>query len=155
MSTYTGTALANAFNFFDQIFEDTWYPTTIGSGTYQIPTNYKVYDTSYPPMNVWIQEETKDLVLEFAVAGIPQDKIHIDFEGDKMSLDIESYSENRTDYVLTQKGIRSSKSKTYYTVPQSKYDIQNASAELKDGILSVRIPAREDQRPRRLQITSG
>jgi len=167
----TKNAIFNAFNFFDQVFHDfpldntssAEYSITTGGSTwgepphsdwYTIPTNVKVYDSSFPPMNVWVSEETKDLVLEFAVAGIPKDHIIVDFEGDKMTLEIESQIQEREGFVLSQKGIRSSKSKTYYTVPQSKYETGKAKAELRDGILIIAIPAREDQRPKRLLIES-
>lgn len=164
----TQNAIFNAFTFFDQVFQDSsgWSTTdyTITTGSwptnppveewYTIPTNVKIYDSSFPPMNVWVSEETKDLVLEFAVAGIPKDHITIDFEGDKMTLEIEAQKQEREGFVLSQKGIRSSKSKTYYTVPQSKYETGKAKAELRDGVLVIAIPAREDQRPRRLLIES-
>lgn len=121
--------------------------------THEIPIDVKVYDEPYPPMNVWIHEETRDLLLEFAVAGIPQDKISIEFEGDKLRLEIDTHSVEKEGYKRSQKGIRSSSSKTWYTVPQDKFDTVAAKAELKEGILSIHIPAREDQRPRKLLIS--
>lgn len=164
----SNNTVLNAIQFFDQVFDTVWdsgtITTTGGTGWpvgskpygqdvyYTIPTNVKIYNETFPPLNVWVHQETKDLLLEFAVAGIPKENITVDFEGDRMVLEIESVSSDREDYVLSQKGIRTSKSRTTYVVPQSKYDVTEARAELKDGILSISIPAREDQRPRRLTI---
>lgn len=119
---------------------------------HEIPIDVKIYEDKYPPLNVWIHEETRDLLLEFAVAGIPRDKISIEFDGDKLRLEIEAHSEEKEGYKRSQKGIRGSSSKTWYTVPQEKFDTSEAKAGLSDGILSIHIPAREDQRPRKLLI---
>jgi HSP20 family molecular chaperone IbpA len=109
--------------------------------------------SNFPPMNLWVNEETKDLVFEFAVAGIPEECINIEFEGDYLLLNIANSGQvKREGFACYHTGIRSSSSKKKVYLPRSRYDIDGASANLKGGILIIAIPAKEEMKPRKLQI---
>ena len=107
---------------------------------------------SFPPMNVWLDEEQKDLYLEFAVAGINQDDIELDTEGDYLILKIERKDAQREGLSLLQRGISKAKVHTRYYVPASKYDLYKIEAHTKNGILAVKIPAREVIKPNKILI---
>jgi len=110
-------------------------------------------DINYPPMNLWIEKDTKDMILEFAVAGIPEENIGINVEGDYLELSVAKTEENERDnYRLVRKGIKSGSIKQRIYVPASKYETDNVQAELKDGILLVKVPSREEMKPKRVQI---
>lgn len=112
----------------------------------------KIYDFSFPPMNMWINEESKDLEYDFAIAGIPKENVSVSFEGDHMLLNINSSSKKREGWKIVQQGIKQSELKQKIYVPSSKYDTQNAKARFIDGVLTITIPAREETKPKQLLI---
>lgn len=111
-------------------------------------------DFNYPPMNLWIEKESKDLVLGFAVAGIPMENIKVDVEGDYLLLEIDKSHDELVgpNYTLLKRGIRNSHSKSKVYIPSSKYQVDKIKAELKDGLLLISVPTREESKPKRIQI---
>lgn len=111
-------------------------------------------DINYPPMNVWVEHDTKDLILEFAVAGIPMDNIDINVEGDYLNLNIDKVvdEETRDNYRLFRKGIKSGKAKQKIYIPASMYKTGEIKAELRDGILLVKVPSKEEIKPKKVSI---
>lgn len=116
------------------------------------PVIYK--DINYPPMNVWVDQESKDMVLEFAVAGIPMENINIDVEGDYLHLTIDKNEEEdvKDNFKLIRKGIKTGKVKQRIYVPSSKYKTEDVKAEMRDGLLLVKVPSRDEVKPKRVQI---
>ena len=136
--------LYDLLRFFDDLFLER-VPKTVefskGSGS------------NFPPMNLWVNEDTKDLVLEFAVAGIPEDAIGIEFEGDYLLLNIaNSNVTEREGFVRYYSGIKASSCRKKVYLPRSRYDVDEASARLENGILIIAIPAKEEMKPRKLTI---
>ena len=134
------------FEIFDEIFKDFDFFLR------ESPTVKELYSVSFPPANVYIKQESKDLVFEFALAGYSQDDIDISFEGDKMFLEITKTSkEDSKDYYL-HRGIKMSSQKRWYFVPLSKYKVEDAEAKFENGILTVNVPAKEEAKPRKIKI---
>lgn len=110
-------------------------------------------DLNYPPMNLWLNQDTRDLILEFAVAGIPMDNINIKVEGDYLDLEIDKfYEEERESYRLIRKGIKSGKIKQRIYIPASRYETDKVKAELRDGILLIKVSSKEEIKPKRVSI---
>jgi HSP20 family protein len=111
-------------------------------------------DINYPPMNVWADQDTKDLILEFAVAGIPMDNISINVEGDYLELGIDKVEDEdvRDTYRLIRKGIKSGRAKQRIYIPASKYKTDEIKAELRDGILLIKVPSKDEIKPKKVVI---
>ena len=133
---------------FNALFSD------LDRGFLQVQSLLPIYGVNYPPFNLSIDESTKNLKFEFAVAGLSLDDIDISFEDDYLKLDIKSKENNDQFYnwKTIKKGIRTSTSKTAYFVPFAKYDVDNAQASILDGLLTVHIPVREDAKPKKIEI---
>jgi len=129
---------------FDNIFED--MDRNFGY------VHSQLYPVSFPPCDVYIQEETKDMILEFAVAGIPKDQINLSIEGDYLIFKIEKTDRHKDGYKCIQKGIKSSSATQKFYVPSAKYQSDKVKVDLIDGILSIYIPAKEELKPRKLLI---
>lgn len=148
-----GTAYPSTYQyvveFFDTIFDD-------GSTTYTtgptLGTSGKLYENSFPPLNLWLEDDSKALVFEFAVAGIPKDKVKVYTEGDHLFVETEKVSKDTKGFRLVQQGIRQSSTRNKYYVPMSKYQLDKVSAKLEDGILTVRVPTQESQRQKQISI---
>lgn len=132
------------FDLFDQIFHDNFLKDF----------STETYYPSFPPYDLFIDEESKDLTFEFAIAGYNKDKIHISFDDDMMVLDVEKAEENTSTKkgIRKRKGIKKSAFSAKYAIPQSKYNFDKAKADYKDGILEVFIPAKEEVKPKTLLI---
>lgn len=112
-------------------------------------------DINYPPMNLWVDKDSKDIIMEFAVAGIPEENIDINVEGDYLELSVAKHEETERDnYKLVRKGIKSGSVKQRIYVPASKYETENIKAELDGGILYVKVPSKEEMKPKKVQIQS-
>ena len=141
----------NSIVFFDTLWTTDWdsFWTRFGGGV--------TYDNSFPPMNVSIHKESKDLKIDFAVAGYKEEEVSVELFDDHLHIEIkpETVKDEDNPYVCTQHGIkRASVSKKFY-IPSAKYDFESAGASLKDGLLTIEIPAKESIKPRRLSIASN
>jgi len=107
---------------------------------------------NFPPVNVYIDEKTKDLNFMFALAGYQKEDVKISFEGDKMILSISPEDEEILGKRILRKGIKTPKVNTTFIVPSSKYKTSKATADMANGILKVFIPAVDEIKPRQLMI---
>lgn len=137
---------------FNNLFDSIDYP-----GTEPIPTNeFKCfYSNNFPPTNINIVKETKDLIIQMALAGYTKDEIGISFEDDKLILTLENKFEIGTSIQSVYQGIKHSNYKGSYPVPMSKYDVEKATADFNNGILEVYIPMKEESKPRKLEIKTN
>lgn len=137
----------NNFNDLFDFFDDLWGNVTFPMGGFHIYEEY-----NFPPMNLWIKEETKDVLLEFAIAGIPKENISINTEGDYLNFEIKKSDVSKEGFKLIKKSLSNASVKNRYYFPSSKYNLANIKADLKDGILKVFIPAREETKPKLIEI---
>jgi len=129
---------------FDSLFED------MDRGFDLVHSN--LYQVSYPPCDVYIEEETKDMILEFAVAGIPKESMSLTIEGDYLFFKIDRVDRKREGFKIIQKGIKSSAVTQKFYIPSAKYQLDQVKVDLKDGILSIHIKAKEELKPKQLMI---
>ena len=129
------------FELFDAIFNDL-----------ACSNLYDYVAPAFPPTNVYVEKDTKDLMFEFAIAGYSAEDADVTFEGDKMTFSLEAKETEKEGYSLLHKGIKTSKSAVTYVVPVSKYKTEEAEAKLENGILTIKIPALEAIKPKKLLI---
>jgi HSP20 family protein len=135
----------------DRIFhEDDW----VGRWS----TFYRQQDfplTSQLPVDI-VLKENRDAEISAALAGYPEDSVSIDFDGDymKISVDKKEEKEDNGDRYICR-GIKKSNARVKLFIPSARYDHAKAKANLKDGILTILIPAKDEAKPHRLEITRG
>lgn len=134
----SGRNLLSVVDVFDELFRGPFFND--GRSNF----DFSFYKTDFPPMNLYVDEETKNLTFEFAIAGYSKEEAQVYFEDDHLHIELskqKSTDENASKKKSLVKGIRgTSKIKTRYYVPSVKYDYENASVDFKDGILTVNIP---------------
>lgn len=102
----------------------------------------ELYSTNFPPLNIWVDKESRELVFEIALAGYTKDDIILNFEDDKMILELKKKDQTNDDSrLLMYQGLKYSCKKAIYWIPRSKYDHSKAEAEFNDGILKIKIPS--------------
>jgi len=106
----------------------------------------------FPPTDISIDDQ-KSYIIEVALAGVPRDKIKIEFQGRQVSLLVElaerdehgeaKETDQRKAYL--QRGIkRFTMIENQWLVP-NKFDIERAKADYKDGLLTITIPLNEKE----------
>jgi len=107
----------------------------------------------FPPMNVEMDKETKDLYFTAALAGYDPEEVDVRFDGDYMLLSSNvKKEEEKAKKELLRRGIKKSTFEVRYVVPVSKYDTERANATFENGLLNIRIPAKETMKPKKLKI---
>jgi len=108
---------------------------------------------SFPPLDVILDEKTKDLLFRFAIAGYSKDEVDVSFTENIMTLSIEpKKKESERSLKFLKKGIKTSSVKAKYEVPVTKYRVDSTTAKVENGILEIFIPALEEIKPKSIKI---
>lgn len=128
-------------NAFDRMIEEVCNDTRI----YVNAKGYnELYYDNFPPVDVILNKDTKDLTFKFALAGVNSDLVKISFDDDALLLSYEGEANSLTEkekYI--RKGIKTKRFETKYYVPFSKYAVDDTKADFKEGLLTITIPAKE------------
>lgn len=144
-----GEAFAkNAFSLFDSLWGDGDFfngePLLMFSG-YSTP--------QFPPVDIEFDKETKDMYFTFALAGYQPDEIDVKFEENYLVLSSEIISKEKDENkAFYKKGIKKTSFSVKYAVPVTKYDTDNTEASFSDGLLKIKVPAREEIKPKQVEI---
>jgi HSP20 family protein len=134
---------------FDSFFTD-FFPPAIVENPFR-----KAWFPTFPPSTIKIDKKSKDLIYELAVAGYPKENINVDFDGDYMAIELKKVEEKESaDCECLCCCVTRGRHEAKYYAPASRYDQSKAEASLKDGILKVRIPAKERQDTIKIAIQS-
>lgn len=148
----------SVYDMFDDLFEATFssfnYDGIGSSAINRIPLNYITNYSAphFPPVDVEIDEITKDLFFTFALAGYNSDEIRLNFEGDYLELAAEIITKEKDKKYSLKKGIKKTSFSYKYTVPMAKYDSERVEATFEDGLLKIKVPAREGMKPKQVKI---
>lgn len=123
----------DAFGLFDQLFSDFGLTNDFWNSwntVYQVP--------NFPPVNVFINKDTKEMIFEFALAGYKKENISINFSGDYMELKLRESEEKANQQLeIVRRGIKNCNINFKYYCPADKYSRENVQATFVDGILKV------------------
>jgi HSP20 family molecular chaperone IbpA len=135
---------------------------------HDVPRQVRAIQTGgFPPTNISVDDQ-KQFTIEVALAGIPRDKINIDFQNRVVTLSVNNMTTETDDSTeeeetrvsspggaLTrkvddnklwiQRGIkRQQVIENQWTIPE-RFDIEKAKAEYKDGLLTLTFPLNEKE----------
>jgi HSP20 family molecular chaperone IbpA len=135
----------SAFDYLEKIFDNIDFAVTPWSSKVNVDATAVLRDwmPSFPPTNVKIDKKTKDITFELAVAGYPKENIDIEFDGEYMKVTMKKVEKKDEECECICCGMTKGTHVAKYGVPASKYDRDKVSATMKDGILSIKIPAKE------------
>ncbi len=108
--------------------------------------------TWLPAVDVW--ESENELVLSFDLPGIPEDKIAVELDDNVLTVsgERERAEEHRGDRFYRYER-RFGTFQRSVTLPAGVNESE-ITANYKDGVLEVRVPKPEEQKPRRIQVGS-
>lgn len=97
--------------------------------------------------------ETKDGVhFEIACTGLSKEDVNVNIEGDVLRVTYEKNGESEIDVTnFIHKGIARRSFNLGYKIA-SRFDLQNADAQMNNGLLTISIPFAEQAKPKVLAI---
>ncbi|MEO3874344.1 Hsp20/alpha crystallin family protein [Nonomuraea sp. B12E4] len=94
-------------------------------------------------------EETPDAyVVRAELPGLRRDDIHVDIDGNQLSVHGEVDEHDKEGKALRRRTGRF----VYRTILPNDADVEHIDGELRDGILTIRVPKTEQGRSRRVEI---
>jgi HSP20 family protein len=98
----------------------------------------------YPPTNSYTAEDGS-LVFEFALAGVDEGAVSVTFQGDYLVLSVKAAGgDDRGEGHFSWRGFRPRNvDRQKYRVPAEDYAQDLAKAVFKNGVLTVKVPAKE------------
>jgi HSP20 family molecular chaperone IbpA len=101
---------------------------------------------SYPPLNVYMTQD-KSVVFQFALAGFEEKDISLEFRGDYMVFAAKAPEIAENDetvrYLKRRLKLKSIEEQKYY-VPADKFAQEKTKAMLRQAILTVTVPAKDE-----------
>jgi len=105
-----------------------------------------------PPVDVL--EDTTGITVYADLPGVPKDKLHLHVEGDKLSIEGEIALSVPEGMAPSYAEVNLSRYRRVFTLSK-ELDPANVSAELNNGVLTLRIPKAEHAQPRRIEVRTG
>lgn len=102
-----------------------------------------------PPVDVI--EDSTGITLYADVPGVPKDKLHLRIEGDTLTIEGEVALDVPAGMDASHVEVNLPRYRRVFTLSQ-ELDREKIDAELKHGVLRLRIPKAEHAQPRRIEI---
>ena len=112
------------------------------------PTHLKASTQGYPVADIY-RDDDGSTVLEFALAGFKKKELAVDIQPDKRSITITGKANEENS--KRQRIARRNFTRTYVNYDDN-LDLSNAKAAFTDGLLTVRVPQRQEMKPLTIEI---
>ena len=110
-------------------------------------SNFSSTSTSLPAVNV--KETDDDYFIEVAAPGMTKKDFKINFQNNVLTISSEKQNENEeSDDSYTRKEFSYQSFQRSFTVPGNDVDSDKISASYNDGILNIKLPKREEVKPK-------
>jgi HSP20 family protein len=107
--------------------------------------------TLRPPVDIY--ETAEDITLTADMPGVSKDRLDIRVEGTSLLIEGDIGIEPQAQMSPLYADVRATKYRRSFVLG-NELETDKIAANLKDGILSVRIPKRAEVRPRRIEVRS-
>jgi HSP20 family protein len=108
---------------------------------------------SYPPLNIWSNEE--GLVITAEVPGISPDEIEISVVGETLTLSGERKAEELDEGTRYHRQERGSGKFSRTVQLPFPVDVDEVNALFVDGVLEIKLPRTEADKPRKIAVKSA
>lgn len=103
----------------------------------------------YPPVDVI--EDASGITLYADLPGVPREKLNLQLEADSLTIEAELALQMPEGMESSHAEVRLPRYRRVFTLSR-ELDSEKASAELKNGVLKLRIPKAEHAQPRKIDI---
>ncbi|GJH05903.1 Hsp20/alpha crystallin family protein [Paraburkholderia terrae] len=105
-----------------------------------------------PPVDVF--EDSRGITLYADLPGVPRDKLDVRVQDGSLSIEAEAVVPTPSGLRLQHGEVRHPHFWRAFTLSPD-FDVSRIDAQLRDGVLKLTIPRREEARPRRIQVNVG
>jgi HSP20 family molecular chaperone IbpA len=105
-----------------------------------------------PPVNVF--EDAAGITLYADLPGVPRDRLNLQVEADTLTIEGEVSLDTPEGMEATHAEIGLPRYRRVFTLSK-ELDSEKVSAELRNGVLKLRIPKAEHAQPRRIEVKVG
>jgi len=105
-----------------------------------------------PPVNVF--EDAAGITLYADLPGVPKDKLNLQVEADTLTIEGELSLDTLEGMEAIYAEIGLARYRRVFTLSK-ELDSEKISAELRNGVLTLRIPKAEHAQPRRIEVKVG
>jgi HSP20 family molecular chaperone IbpA len=123
-----------------------------GKGTSQQQTKTARLESILRPA-VDIYESDEGITLQADMPGVSKERLNLRIEGSTLLLEGTIGISPQDQMTALHADVRSTVYQRSFTL-NNGFEVDKVDAELKDGVLTVRLPKRAELRPRRIEITS-
>lgn len=111
-------------------------------------SNYAGSNTTLPAVN--IKEDANEYQLELAAPGMKKDDFKLNYENGRLTISSErkNESEEKEGETITRREFSYQSFQRSFTVPQNIVDAEKIKASYNDGILNIRLPKRDEVKPK-------
>jgi HSP20 family molecular chaperone IbpA len=104
--------------------------------------------------SVDIYEDAQGITLKADLPGVSRDRLNIQVDKDTLALEGQAYIEmpERMDAVYAD--VQSTRYRRNFTL-SDELETDRIDAEMKDGVLTLRIPKRPEVQPRKIEVSAG
>ena len=131
---------------FDNLFND--FFNTVS----RTPFNTVNQKSNYPRVD--IRENRESVTLDATVPGLSKEDVSIDYEDGHLKISADKQIREGDDFIHRE--IHRSAFSRWFSVDEDEYEVNNISANLVDGILSITIPKKEEAvkpLPRKIEVS--
>ena len=101
-----------------------------------------------------IVEDAHGITLYADLPGVPRDKLDVRVHDGNLSIEAQAVIPTPTGLRLQHGEVRHPHFSRAFTL-SADCDVSRIDAQLRDGVLQLKIPRREEARPRRIEVTAG
>jgi HSP20 family molecular chaperone IbpA len=105
-----------------------------------------------PPVDIF--EDERGITLLADMPGVSKDRLDVDVDRDSLSIQGSSALEVPQGMEALHADVRSTRYQRSFSLSR-ELDGENITANLKDGVLTLRIPKREEHQPRKIEVQTG
>jgi HSP20 family protein len=126
-------------SFIDNLFSRDWMDWST--------SNFSSTNTTLPAVN--IKENDNEYELEVAAPGMKKDNFKINLDNDQLTISSERKDEkNETEDSYSRREFSYQSFQRSFTIPENLVDGDKISAKYSDGILTVKLPKKEEAKPK-------
>ena len=105
-----------------------------------------------PPVDIF--EDRHGITLYADLPGVPKEKLDVRVHDGSLTIEAEAVVPTPSGLRLQHGEIRHPRFARAFTL-SSEFDVSRIDAQLRDGVLKLTIPRRDEAKPRRIEISAG
>ncbi len=133
---------------FLSVFGDMWETMNVVS---RLPNCLVTGD--FPPTNILVDDK-ENYIIQMAVTGYPDEGVDIAFKDNYLTVSVTPDEKQFEGYKIKMRGMRTTRAERKFLIPSSDFDVANSEAAIKNGMLTIKIPRREEAKPINIKVNN-